>query len=216
MEWTHLKPADGRRVPWKNGGGTTLELAVEPPGATFETGFVWRLSTAEVAVPSPFSAFPGLQRTLLLLAGEGLRVDFGDRGVVVLQEPLVPLVFSGGWPATATLVGGPCTDLNLMVDPTRCSAQLRIIHLQRPRVQDLQAATTLLFVARGTVYIPEGDLHLGSRHTLRMEGGAPVIQLVPGYGGASLVVVELGPVFKLGCGRARGAAQARQGKRRRR
>jgi environmental stress-induced protein Ves len=191
MEWTHLKPADARRVPWKNGGGTTLEFAVEPPGATFETGFVWRLSTAEVAVPSPFSSFPGLQRTLLLLAGEGLRVDFGDRGVVDLQEPLVPLVFSGAWPATATLLGGPCTDLNLMVDPSRCSAQLRILQLQRPCVLNPQAPTTLIFVAKGTVYFPEGDLHLGPRHTLRVEGPVPLLQLVPGYGGASLVVVEI-------------------------
>jgi hypothetical protein len=193
MEWTHLKPADARRVPWKNGGGTTLELAVEPPDATFETGFLWRLSTAEIAVPSPFSAFPGLQRTLLLLAGEGLRVDFGDRGVVVLQEPLVPLVFSGGWPATATLLGGPCTDLNLMVDPSRCGAQLRIIHLQRPWVLNSQAPTALIFVANGTVYVPERDLHLGQRHTLRVDGGDQSIQLVPGYGGAALVILEIRP-----------------------
>ena len=191
MEWTHLKPADARRVPWKNGGGTTLELAMEPPGATFETGFVWRLSTAEVAVPSPFSAFPGLQRTLMLLTGDGLRVDFGDRGVVDLREPLVPLVFSGAWPATATLLGGPCTDLNLMVDPTRCSAQLRILHLQRPCVLNPQAPTTLMFVANGAVYVPEGNLHLGQRHTLRVEGGDRSLQLVPGYGGAALVLVEI-------------------------
>jgi environmental stress-induced protein Ves len=191
MDWTHLKPADSRRVPWKNGAGTTLELAVEPPGATFETGFAWRLSTAEVAVPSPFSAFPGLQRTLLLLTGEGLRVDFGERGVVDLQESLVPLVFSGGWPATATLIGSPCTDLNLMVDPTRCSAQLRILQLQRPCLLNPQAPTALLFVARGTVYVPAGDLHLGPRHTLRVDGAAPSIQLVPGYGGAALVFVEI-------------------------
>ena len=36
MHWTHLKPADGRRTPWKNGGGTTLEWAIEPPGATLQ------------------------------------------------------------------------------------------------------------------------------------------------------------------------------------
>jgi hypothetical protein len=48
-----------------------------------------------------------------------------------------------------------------------------------------------MFVAKGTVYVPEGDLHLGPRHTMRMEGGAPALQLVPGYGGASLVVVEI-------------------------
>jgi environmental stress-induced protein Ves len=178
-------------MPWKNGGGTTLELAVEPPGATLAEGFAWRLSTAEVASSGPFSPFPGLQRTLLLLEGDGFRLDFGERGAVDLREPLIPVAFEGSWPASAALVGGPCRDFNLMVDPRRCRARLEVLHLDRVRLQPLDGPTGLLFVARGTVCIPEWGLHLGARHTLRVEGGPGVIQLVPGYGGASLVVVEI-------------------------
>ena len=125
MDWTHLKPGDGRRMPWKNGGGSTLELAVDPPGATLETGFAWRLSTAEVAVSGPFSAFPGLERMLLLLEGAGFAIDFGPRGSVDLTQPLRPIWFSGDWPATATLVDGPCMDFNLMVDPRKCQPPWR-------------------------------------------------------------------------------------------
>ena len=192
MDWSHLKPADGRLTPWKNGGGTTLELAVEPPGATFETGFVWRLSSADVACSGPFSPFPGLQRTLLLLGGDGFHLDFGAQGTVELREPLVPVVFSGDWPASATLLGGPCTDLNLMVDRTRCRASLHTIRLEQARMLTWTAPTLIVFVARGTACVPEWDLHLGPRHTLRVDGSARSMQLVPGYGGTALVVVEIG------------------------
>ena len=191
MRWSHLKPADGRSVPWKNGGGRTLELAVEPPGATFDTGFAWRLSTAQVGVSGPFSAFPGLLRTLLLLTGEGLLMDFGDRGCERLLEPLSSVVFPGDWPATATLVGGPCTDLNLMVDPARCSAELRTVQLDQSMVLNLETPTVLVFVARGTLCVPAWDLCLGPRHTLRVDGGGGGLSLAAGLGGAALVLVEL-------------------------
>lgn len=191
MDWTHLKPTDGRLMPWKNGGGKTLELAVDPPGATLDTGFRWRISSAEVGVSGPFSRFAGLERWLLLLEGRGFEIDFGPHGCVELTEPLVPIRFSGDWPAMASLVDGPSTDFNLMVDPRACHARLRPLTMTAPDRLSLRAATTLLFVARGTVYVPSLALHLGQRHTLRVEGGEGVLHLVPGYGGASVVIAEL-------------------------
>ncbi len=192
MSWQRIKPTDGRLVPWKNGGGTTLELMVDPPGATLETGFRWRISSAEVAGSGPFSAFPGLERWLLLLEGAGFDIDFGPYGRVELTDPLVPIRFSGDWPAVATLVDGPCTDFNLMVDPRCCHARVEAFRLASPRTLTRPAGSTLIvFVAGGTVYVPEVDLHLGRRHLLRMDEVLGNVQLVPGYGGAALVVVEL-------------------------
>lgn len=194
MEWTHLKPADGRLMPWKNGGGSTLELAVEPPGARLETGFQWRVSSAEVHGSGPFSAFPGMARWLVLLEGAGFQIDFGPHGRVDLTDPLIPIHFSGDWSATAFLVDGPCTDLNLMVDPRWHRARLEAFHLASSRRLPLTAATTLLFVARGTVSVPAWNLHLGRRHLLRLEGGAGDLTLAPGLGGAALVRMDLDPV----------------------
>lgn len=194
MRWNWIPPSDGRLLPWKNGGGTTLEIAVEPPGATLETGFRWRISSAEVGVSGPFSPFPGLERWLLLLEGAGFEIDFGSRGRVDLTEPLRPIRFSGDWPAAATLVDGPCTDFNLVLDPRIYRAHLEVLPLTAPRTLPLSAATTLLFVARGTLYVPEWGLHLGQRHTVQVDSGEGSLQLVPGYGGASLVVVELSSV----------------------
>lgn len=193
MEWTHLTPAQGRLMPWRNGGGTTLELAVEPEGATLAEGFHWRVSSAEVGSSGPFSPFPGLDRWLLLLEGAGLDLDFGSRGRVALTEPLVPLRFSGDWPAHAALVDGPSRDLNLMVEARRLRSSVEVLQLPAPRALPIAAATTLLFVARGTVSVPALNLHLGYRHLLRIERGSGDLNLAPGLAGATLVRMTLDP-----------------------
>jgi len=181
-------------MPWKNGGGTTLELAVDPPGAILETGFRWRLSSADVAASGPFSAFPGLERWLLLLGGAGFDIDFGPHGRAELTEPFLPIHFPGDWPAVATLVGGPSRDFNLMVDPRRCRARLETLRLEASLALPLRAATTLLFVARGTVSVPAWNLHLGHRHLLRVERGHGALSVAPGLAGAVLVRMDLDPV----------------------
>ncbi len=52
----HLPAAKYRTVPWRNGGGVTAEIAVEPEGATVDSRFLWRLSRSPAStapVPSP-------------------------------------------------------------------------------------------------------------------------------------------------------------------
>jgi len=179
-------------MPWKNGGGSTLEFAVDPEGATLETGFRWRLSSAEVAQSGPFSSFPGMERWLLLLSGEGFEIDFGARGCARLREPLQPIRFQGDWPAWASLVGGPSTDLGLMVDPRRVRASLDVIRLDKNCLFRLDEGTTLFFVGTGTVSIPALDLHLGGNHLLRIENEAEAsVELAPGLTPVALVMVRL-------------------------
>ena len=62
-----------RQLPWKNGKGATLELAIAPPGAGLDD-FDWRISSARVEGAGPFSHFPGIDRSLGLLSGAGLRL----------------------------------------------------------------------------------------------------------------------------------------------
>ncbi|MFO7483937.1 HutD family protein, partial [Oceanibaculum nanhaiense] len=63
--------ADNRPMPWKNGQGTTTEIVVAPAGAGLED-FDWRLSIARMEADAPFSAFPGIVRTLAIVEGAGL------------------------------------------------------------------------------------------------------------------------------------------------
>ena len=65
-----LRAENYRRMPWKNGGGETTEIAVFPAGAGLDD-FDWRVSMARVESSGPFSVFPGIDRTLAILEGEG-------------------------------------------------------------------------------------------------------------------------------------------------
>ena len=64
-KWTRQ---DYRTMPWKNGGGSTTELAIFPEDAKLDH-FIWRLSTASVNTAGPFSHFSQIDRTLAILSG---------------------------------------------------------------------------------------------------------------------------------------------------
>ncbi|MBA2319595.1 MAG: HutD family protein [Deltaproteobacteria bacterium] len=119
-----VRAADHRSVPWKNGGGTTVEIAVSPG-----TPFLWRASLARVEADGPFSDFTGYDRWLVLLDGPGMTLTFPD-GDRILERPLRPFPFDGGTPVRAALRGGPTTDWNWIVDRSR--AEGTVILVERP------------------------------------------------------------------------------------
>jgi len=108
-----LSPADYHRMPWKNGGGRTTEIAAHPAGSGFAS-FAWRISVADVVQDGPFSPFPGVDRTLVLLAGAGMMLS-GDGEPVELRTPFESARFSGDPSLHCSLVAGPVRDFNFMV-----------------------------------------------------------------------------------------------------
>jgi environmental stress-induced protein Ves len=108
-----IAPGDARPMPWKNGGGRTTELAAGPPGSTLD-GFAWRVSIADVERDGPFSVFPGVDRTIVLLRGNGMELT-DAHGSVTLAVPYEPWAFSGDQPVGCRLVEGAVRDFNLMV-----------------------------------------------------------------------------------------------------
>jgi environmental stress-induced protein Ves len=123
MPFTIRSTNDYLAMPWRNGQGTTTELARED--AATPAGFLWRVSRADVTRDGPFSNFPGIDRTLLLLTGAGLKLDFTDRDVV-LNQPYQTTRFAGDEPVNCTLLNGPCKDFNIMTDRTRANAATAI------------------------------------------------------------------------------------------
>ena len=114
-----------RPRPWKNGGGSTREIACWPQGAGLDD-FDWRVSIARVTASGPFSVFAGVDRTIMLLAGDGLRLQ--APGFDHLLDTLhAPFVFSGEAALHCTLLGGESTDLNVMGRRTRGRAGLRVV-----------------------------------------------------------------------------------------
>jgi environmental stress-induced protein Ves len=141
-------------MPWKNGGGSTTELLVEPPSGSLASGFHWRVSMAPLESSGPFSSFPGLDRTLLLLEGGGLRVDHGPRGSATLARPLEACTFPGEWATTGQLLAGPCRDFNVMSDRTKVRHEVYVLR-PGPVLTPLPAGpVVLVFCASGQASIP--------------------------------------------------------------
>jgi hypothetical protein len=113
-------------VPWKNGGGVTREILRSPPEST---AFDWRLSLATIDLPGPFSAFEGYHRTLVLVRGAGVELNFAQHGRSKLNSVGQMVSFDGAWQTRCTLLDGPSTDLNLMVSQERAQSASRAVQL---------------------------------------------------------------------------------------
>lgn len=88
MSVTVIRATDLPEMPWKNGGGTTREIAVFPPGA-------------------------GMDRTLAVIEGR-LALNGPDLDVT-LDSTSAPLPFDACLPAEGRPLDGPVLDLNAMV-----------------------------------------------------------------------------------------------------
>lgn len=100
-------------TPWKNGGGSTQELACWPPGANMND-FEWRVSLATVDRPGPFSVFPAIDRQIMLLGGDGLHLRSAG-WEHALDQRWRPFAFSGDDAVDGAMLGGPSRDFNLML-----------------------------------------------------------------------------------------------------
>ncbi len=156
MKTQLLTPADYRAMPWKNGLGLTREIAAgRSADDDAAGGFAWRLSIAEVTASAPFSAFPGVDRTIVLLHGDGMVLDSGDAGCHVLNRPFAPYSFKGEWQTDCRLIGGPCRDFNVMTDRSRAHALVQVISVtaQQPQHESATGKTLALFALSGTLQV---------------------------------------------------------------
>ena len=162
-----LDPATARAMPWKNGGGTTVELAISPADAGLED-FAWRISTAQVAVDGAFSSFPGIDRSLAVLAGNGVCLQRADGLRETLLSGDAIAVFSGEEAISAQLLDGPITDLNLMTRRGVWSHELRLVRLQGEQVLVNDAELLLLWNAAPEALhyqLPEGGQQVLAAHS---------------------------------------------------
>lgn len=160
-------------VDWKNGGGSTTELAVFPPGAGFDA-FIWRVSLATIAASGPFSRFEGIDRSLALVDGEKLALTV-DGEKLTMEPTAAPLCFTGEAQVFAS-VDGVTTDLNVMTRRGRCRHALRRVALSSaaPTVIERRAAQTLIFLAGGeSASIGSGALSFNLKRfdALLLDGG---------------------------------------------
>lgn len=196
-----------RRERWRNQLGWTREIYREPE----QDDWSWRLSIAEIERDSAFSSFPGVDRVLVLLSGNGLRLRFqdgdGDSGtdsdtesagkgeVVELHPPHGKLRFAGEREVVGELIDGPTHDFNLMWRRDRVQAELWHRPLVGPMVIFAEPGTTWavhLLAGRARFADHSGLPALEAGDTALLQAGSERLRHVL-EGGGELLLVRISP-----------------------
>lgn len=194
---TRLSPTDHRRVPWKNGGGVTTELAVEPATDGRPDGrFVWRVSIADVVEPGPFSAFPGYDRLIAVVEGDGMRLSV-DGAPPVERRRLDPaFAFPGEAVVWCEPTAGPIRDVNLMLDRASAAGTLTLLAgsaAHRANVHRAAGDVLLVHALAGMLtLIPEGGeaLTVPAGHSLLLRGAEALVEAPAGAEGVCAEVLR--------------------------
>jgi environmental stress-induced protein Ves len=162
-----------RRERWRNGLGWTREITRSPADSTDD--WTWRLSIAEIETDCPFSTFPGCDRELMLLAGNGIRLDFDDGSSQSIEPPHGRVAFAGERGVQCHLLDGPTTDFNVIVRRDRCAMQV----YHRPLVGSMvffaeTGVTWAIHLIAGRASIKRGQeaITLGVGDTAFIDAGA--------------------------------------------
>ncbi|WP_263261674.1 HutD family protein [Pseudomonas sp. RIT-PI-S] len=169
-----LRAADYLRTPWKNGGGSTLEVCRDQGAGLDEFG--WRLSIADIAQPGPFSSFAGYERVITVLEGQGMVLQVDGRSSGPLR-PYQPFEFSGASEVSCELIDGPIRDFNLIYAPVRYQAQLQWLDAAARVSLKADAGTRIIFAAVPTVRVElaGNSVTLGQHDTLLLNEQAAVV-----------------------------------------
>jgi environmental stress-induced protein Ves len=157
---TRLDPAQSRRTPWKNGGGTTIDIADQDD--------VWRFGRTPITAPGPFSDYTGFDRVQVLVAGRGLVLETTN-GEIDVRQPLKPVRFAGETPINSRLEAGPVEVVNLIGARAKVRIDLQV--LGDGATVTASAGTHMAYAALGpaTLTVDGQPQVLAADHALRIE-----------------------------------------------
>ena len=136
--------------PWKNGGGSTREIACFPAGAGMDS-FGWRISVATIAQAGPFSAFAGVDRQITLLDGDGVHLHSADGQINhALDQRWKPFAFSGDVALDCTLLGDTSTDFNVMTRRDAWVAKVMVVSAEQTSKANYLTPAGLCMVLDGS------------------------------------------------------------------
>lgn len=169
---TKLLKSDYKESLWKNGKGKTLQIAIFPPDAEVnKNNFLWRISSATISSPGPFSHFPGYKRQIIIWKGEGLKLN----NVPLL--PYSPITFSGETDVECVLLGtADVIDLGVIYQKDKITAQISVRKYSSDSTITLRPSLHFLFWAQGNecflnnFKMDAGDsLKIENEHTLHLK-----------------------------------------------
>ncbi len=163
---TLLDPARYRRTPWKNGGGTTTDIA--------DDGDIWRFGRTPITAPGPFSDYSGFDRLQVLVAGRGLVLET-PKGEIDVRTPFRPVRFAGETPIESRLEAGPVEVVNLI--GARSAVRIALEVLQPGDRQTVEAGTHIAYAATGAAALEvDGTGHaLPADHALHIAAPGPTM-----------------------------------------
>jgi environmental stress-induced protein Ves len=148
-----LRSVDYVARPWKNGGGTTRDIAASPSGASLDS-FAWRLSLAQVDRDGPFSRFDNVDRTLVLLSG-AMALHENDRRIDLVRNE--PFAFEGERVIEATVAGGSTLDFNVMTRRGRASHTAGCESFSKQAHVEPRTGSTVVLFALERGLLVDGD-----------------------------------------------------------
>ncbi len=183
-----IPPDQFRKSLWKNGKGETTELAINP-GGTLES-FQWRISIASVIEDGPFSDFPGFERNLILIQGNGIELVH-DTGKTSRLENILDIAnFDGGSKTHGALISGPITDFNLMNRSSHFHAQVDT-YVDRQSVRLMSCDQGFVFCLEHSAGLIEPNYPetrvLPGNHLLQFDQGSKDVQVL----GEKMIVIHL-------------------------
>jgi hypothetical protein len=173
IQITPLDPAAFRHMPWKNGGGVTIDIAVTMlPG--FEPGswegIIWRFSRTAIVTPGAFSDLSGYDRELALISGQGLvlRTPVGE---IDVRQPFRPVRFAGETSIVSRLEAGPVEVVNLIGDRSRVSIDLS--YLSDGATSACLPGVHVIYAASGPceLTIDGKPCEIAAGHAIRIDAG---------------------------------------------
>lgn len=173
-------------MPWRNGLGSTLEIARDTPADDFG----WRISLADVTQAGPFSPFAGMTRIISVIEGTGMRLHVDGESTAPLGR-WQAFVFSGDAQVECELLDGPIRDFNLIYRADRYQAELDWVAIDGAWELD-ESRALLLFCAAGSLEVRHQDVRLGLEplDALHIEPGLTPSRLTI-QGKAQLGVIRL-------------------------
>jgi environmental stress-induced protein Ves len=181
-----VRSGDREPTPWKNGQGSTREIARRLLGVR-GPHFVWRLSVSELVKDADFGRFSGVQRWATLVDGDGMLLDVA--GTEHELQPFEPVAFDGAQEAHATLTHGPVSILNVFTVSSRMEATVRIADFSDGRPLSLAGATVLVqLTGQSSVYAADGSSAILSPLDALVPRAR--VRLVSGSGTAAVVRME--------------------------
>lgn len=162
--FTLLDPSSYLRTPWKNGGGTTVDIAFEDD--------IWRFGRTPIVKPGPFSDYTGFDRVQVLVSGSGLVLET-PTGEIDVRQPFRPVRFTGETPIVSRLEAGPVEVVNLI--GRRARVKIDLVVLDEGRTLHVEPGTHFVYTPHGeaTVAVQGDERNLMADHALRLDVPVP-------------------------------------------